>query len=72
MPKGDIFIFPSADGSAKLAGKGSDLRTPDRIRHDIEAREEHRSALQREMDEPILQSNNKNKTTEGCHGTKLD
>ena len=42
MPKeGDKFIFPFADGSAKLAGKGSEVRTSDRIRQDIEEREEH-------------------------------
>ena len=49
---GAIFIFPFATGSATLAGKGSEVRTSDRIRQDIEGREEHLSDLQGESDEP--------------------
>ena len=46
------FIFPFVNGFAKLGRKGWETRTPDRIRQDIEEREEHRSELQGEKDEP--------------------
>ena len=46
VPKeGDKFIIPFADGSAKLAGTGSDVRNSSRIRQDVEEGEEHRSDL---------------------------
>ena len=34
--EGDKFIFPFVNGSTKLAGKGSEILTSDRIRQDIE------------------------------------
>ena len=47
VPKeGDNFMFPCVSGSAKLSGKGSEIRTSDPIRQDIEEGEEHRSVLQ--------------------------
>ena len=53
MPKkGDSFKFPIVD--AKLAGRGSEIRTSDRVRQEIEEAEEHcsESGLQGNIDEP--------------------
>ena len=44
--KENIFIFPCANGSVKLAGEGSEVRLSDRIRQDTEEGVEHRSDLQ--------------------------
>ena len=59
LREGDNFIFPCADVSVKLAGKGPEVRPSNRIRRDIEEGEEHRSDLQGNQ---ILQCNNENKT----------
>ena len=45
-------MFPFMNGSAKLAGQRSEVRTSDRIRQDVEEGEEHCSDLQGETDEP--------------------
>ena len=51
MPKKrDSFKFPSVD--AKVAGKGSEIRTSDPVRQEIEETEEHCSGLQGKTDEP--------------------
>ena len=47
-----IFTLPIVNGSVKLAGKGSEILQSNRIRQDIEVREEYRSDLKGATDEP--------------------
>ena len=43
MKEGDKFISPCQYGKVKLAGKGSEVRTSNKIRQELEKVEEHTS-----------------------------
>ena len=64
MPSdGGKFIFPFVHGSAKLAGEGSEFRTSDGIRQDIEKEKNTAVIFTEKQMNQILQSDNEHKTS---------